>query len=219
LIHSVSQSVIIIIIIMPTSSSFDKQIEETIPALFYMFAGSDDSQQSADVNNVTTFTLPDPAGKAGGACTSALLQTLYRDEEDTTIDLSWTETLAAMAEKIKEIGLPQTPTLSSSRMININDTLRIVPDDFDPAVNTKRAMLIGINYTGEAGALTGCHNDVRNMKDFLIAVCGFEREQMLILMDDDKHHVPTKEMIMDGFRKLVELSEEGDVIFIQFSGM
>ena len=198
--------------------SFDEQVETAIPALFYMFAGSEDRQQSADVSNVGTFTLPDPAGKAGGACTSALLQVLYRDEDDEEIDLSWTETLDAMREKIQEIGLPQVPQLSSSRLIDVNEPMRIVPDDFDEEVNTKRAMLIGINYVGEQGELTGCHNDTRNMKDFLIQVCGFQRENMLILMDDGKHHQPTKEMIMSGFHKLAEISEPGDVIFIQFSG-
>jgi hypothetical protein len=37
-------------------------------------------------------------------------------------------------------------------------------------------------------------------------------------MDDGKHHEPTKKIIMDGFRRLVEISEPGDVVFIQFSG-
>ena len=198
--------------------SYDDQVESAIPALFYMFAGSEDKQQSADVSNVGTFTLPDPAGKAGGACTSALLQVMYRDEDDEEVDLSWTETLAAMREKIKAIGLTQIPQLSSSRMIDVDEPLRIVPEDFDEEENTKRAMLIGINYVGESGELTGCHNDTRNMKDFLMEVCGFERENMLILMDDGKHHEPTKQLIMDGFRKLAEISEPGDVIFIQFSG-
>jgi metacaspase-1 len=41
---------------------------------------------------------------------------------------------------------------------------------------------------------------------------------MLILMDDGKHHMPTKHMIMEGFRKLVEISEPGDVVFVSFSG-
>ena len=57
-----------------------------------------------------------------------------------------------------------------------------------------------------------------NMKEFLINVHGFERENMLILMDDELHHQPARQLIMDGFRRLTEISEPGDVIFIQFSG-
>jgi hypothetical protein len=198
-----------------SSSSFDEGIETEIPALFFMFSASDDSQQACDIDNVASFTLPDPAGKSGGACTSALLQVLYNDEEDVQVDLSWVETLNEMHQKLIDIGLPQVPQLSSSRMIDLEETLQIVPDGYE---GTKRAMLIGINYTGEPGALTSCHNDVRNIKDFLIKVHDFQREDMLILMDDGKHHEPTKKMIMDGFKRLVDISEPGDVVFIQFSG-
>jgi hypothetical protein len=34
-----------------------------------MFSGCEDAQTSADVSSVGDFQLPDPAGKAGGACT------------------------------------------------------------------------------------------------------------------------------------------------------
>ena len=195
--------------------SFDDEVEEAIPAMIYMFSGADDSQQSTEVSNVKTFTLPDPAGKAGGACTSALLQTLYRDEEDDDIRYTWAETLELMREKIEDIGLSQQPQLSASRPIDVDEELHIVPPDCQ---GTKRAMLIGINYEGEPNSLTGCQTDARNMKDFLVRVHGFERENMLILMDDGKHHAPNKQLIMDGFRRLTEISEPGDVIFIQFSG-
>lgn len=163
-----------------------------------------------------TFELPDPAGKAGGACTSALLQTLYRDEDEDDIRYTWAETLELMREKIEEIGLNQQPQLSSSRPIDVNEELHIVPPDCE---GTKRALLVGINYEGEHNALTGCQKDARNVKEFLINVCGFERENMLILMDDGKHHQPTKQLIEDGLTRLAEISEPGDCIFFQFSGM
>jgi len=195
--------------------SFDDAVEAAIPAMIYMFSGAGDSEQSAEVSNVKTFTLPDPAGKAGGACTSALLQTLYHDEGDDDIRYTWSETLELMREKIEDIGLTQQPQLSSSRPIDVNEEIHIVPPD---CRGTKRAMLIGINYVGEKNALTGCQTDARNIKEFLMNVHGFERENMLILMDDGKHHPPNREIIMDGFRRLTEISEPGDVIFIQFSG-
>lgn len=37
----------------------------------------------------------------------------------------------------------------------------------------KRALLIGINYTGSANALNGCINDVNNVKQFLISLYNF----------------------------------------------
>ena len=121
-----------------------------------------------------------------------------------------------MREKIEEIGLHQQPQLASSRHIDVNEEIHIVP----PHCNgTKRALLVGINYVGEKNALTGCHKDARNMKDFLIDICGFERENMLILMDDDKHHFPTKKLIEDSLLKLAEISEPGDCISFLFSGM
>ena len=41
--------------------------------MVFMISGCEDSQTSADVSNVSSFQLPDPKGRAGGACTSALL--------------------------------------------------------------------------------------------------------------------------------------------------
>ena len=48
-----------------------------------MISGCEDSQTSADVSNVSEFSLPDPAGRAGGACTSTLLNILYKDCKQT----------------------------------------------------------------------------------------------------------------------------------------
>ena len=56
-------------------------------------------------------------------------------------------------------------------------------------VGNKRALLIGINYVGQKGALKACHNDVNNIKDFLCDLHGFQERDMLILMDDGKQHL------------------------------
>lgn len=196
-------------------SDFDDNVAKAIPAEIYMFAGASDSQQSTEVSNVKSFELPDPAGKAGGACTSALLQTLYRDEEEDNIRYTWAETLELMREKIESMDLNQEPQLSTSRPIDVDEELHIVAPDSE---GTKRALLVGINYVGEPNALTGCQKDTRNVKEYLIDVCGFERENMLILMDDGKHHQPTKQLIQDALVRLTEISEPGDSIFFQFSG-
>ena len=48
-----------------------------IKAKVFMISGCKDSQTSADVSNIQQFSLPDPNGKSGGACTSALLKGTY----------------------------------------------------------------------------------------------------------------------------------------------
>mmetsp|Transcript_47002 Transcript_47002/g.114685 ORF Transcript_47002/g.114685 Transcript_47002/m.114685 type:complete len:423 (+) Transcript_47002:103-1371(+) len=214
-------------------STYDDQVDEVIPGMIYMFAGAEDSQQAFDVSSDAdgTFELPDPAGRSGGACTSAFLQALWRDDDDDEGGrYTWAETIALMRDKIEEIGLSQVPQLSTSKPIDIHEEICITAppendDDYDDEEyeagsggGTKRAMLIGLNYTGEDNALTSCHNDVRNMKDFLMSVHGFERQNMLILMDDGQHHEPTKQLIMDSFTRLCQISQPGDSIFIQFSG-
>ena len=41
---------------------------------------------------------------------------------------------------------------------------------------------------------------------------------MLILMDDGRHHPPTKRNIEDAFKRICEYSQDGDVVFIHYSG-
>ena len=82
----------------------------------------------------------------------------------------------------------------------------------------QRAVLIGINYTGQSGQLTGCHNDVHNVSKYLTEVQGFRKENITILMDDGRHKAPTKAAIMNGFKRVVKESKDGDVVFIHYSG-
>ncbi|KAG7367578.1 caspase domain containing protein [Nitzschia inconspicua] len=197
--------------------SFDKLAEASVPATsIYMFSAADDVGQSYGISNVDKDELPDPSGKSGGACTSALLQTLWRDDEDEEdVQYSWADTLQMMREKMEEMGLTQTPQLSAARPIDANEEICITPPK---CKGVKRALLIGINYTGESNALNSCHSDVRNVKEYLIQFQGFQRENMLIMMDDGNHHEPNKQLILDSLRKLCEISKSGDCIFFQFSG-
>jgi hypothetical protein len=73
----------------------EEEIKKLIPAEFFMISGSHDSQTSADVYNVNKFELPNPAGKAGGACTSALLQVLYKEGQASDA-MSWVDLLRKM---------------------------------------------------------------------------------------------------------------------------
>ena len=194
-----------------------RALEEEIPAEWFMFASSADHQQSNEVYNVgNTMNLPDPNGREGGACTASFLQACYRDERDTSVDLSYVGILRQMRDAMRELGFDnQQPQLSCSREIDINQTMHIVPPG---CVGNKRALLIGINYVGQKGALKACHNDVRNVKNFLMNLHGFQERDILCLMDDGEHKMPTRKNILTGFRILTSRSKPGDVVFVLFSG-
>ena len=115
---------------------------------------------------MATFQLPDPAGRAGGACTSAMLQVVYADHHKTEEDLSFQDTLLKMRAILRQGGFSQIPQMTSSRPLDIHTTFDLVPESC--ADGTRRALLIGINYTGHSqGVLSGCHNDVLNMVEYI----------------------------------------------------
>lgn len=84
-------------------NDYAASIQKAIPAEWHMISGSHDSQTSADAYNVGKFQLPNPAGKAGGACTSALLQVLYRDGHEAGA-MSWVEALRKMRVVLNGMG-------------------------------------------------------------------------------------------------------------------
>jgi hypothetical protein len=137
---------------MPTDA---ERIAQAIPAEFHMISGSQDRQTSADVYNVNKFELPNPAGKAGGACTSALLKVLHQHRSGggggAGTTMSWVECLRRMRAELRRMGYDQVPELTSSRMIDVNKPMHIVPSH---CTGRRRAILIGINYTGQQGQCT-----------------------------------------------------------------
>ncbi len=88
-------------------------------------------------------------------------------------------------------------------------------------IPTKRALLIGINYFGQNGQLSGCHNDVDNMKNYLKS-CGFT--EFAILKDskiDPKHLLPdcpTKDNIIAAMRESIRKTQAGDHLYVHYSG-
>eukprot|EP00567_Pseudictyota_dubia_P004496 CAMPEP_0197439730 /NCGR_PEP_ID=MMETSP1175-20131217/6402_1 /TAXON_ID=1003142 /ORGANISM="Triceratium dubium, Strain CCMP147" /LENGTH=352 /DNA_ID=CAMNT_0042969695 /DNA_START=98 /DNA_END=1156 /DNA_ORIENTATION=+ len=193
----------------------DYLAQSAIPAEVRMISGCQDSQTSADVSNVATFQLPDPAGRAGGACTSALLKTLYADQKKPDEDLSFQDVLMSIRETLSSGSYTQIPQLSSSRRLDIETPFHIVPEG---STGVRRAVLIGINYVGQQGELSGCHNDVLNIKDYIMDVHGFEEQNITVIMDDGYHPNPTRANIIAAYTQLVADSEPGDVCFCHYSG-
>jgi len=200
-------------------NDFDQKAEEAIPSEVHMISGCHDSQTSADVSNVGNFQLPNPQGKSGGACTAALLATLYEaDRNGTTESMSWVALLRSMRSNLLEKGFDQVPQLTSSRMIDVNKPFKILNDSDPYGSATKRAVLIGINYVGQNGELSGCHNDVRNMKEYLLNKLGFMDYNMTILMDDGYSQNPTRWNIINAYKDIVSKSQSGDTVFLHYSG-
>ena len=101
---------------------------------------------------MASFSLPDPAGSAGGACTSAMLRILYKDHHDTSADLTFQQVLLAMREDLSKGKFTQIPQLSASRPMDLDTKFDLVPEK---CTGTKRAVMIGINYIGQQGELRG----------------------------------------------------------------
>lgn len=49
-------------------------------------------------------------------------------------------------------------------------------------------------------------------------VHAFEEENMTILLDDNEHAEPSRENIMNAYAQIVADSQEGDVVYLHYSG-
>ena len=110
-----------------------------------------------------------------------------------------------IADKTKGIKLPVKPTIPSTP---------IVPH----IQGTKRALLVGINYTGTENQLNGCINDIKNIKNLLVNNFSFLDVNIIVLTDDNANAKPTKKNIMDKINYLVSITKAGDELFMHYSG-
>lgn len=56
------------------------------------------------------------------------------------------------------------------------------------------------------------------MKKYIMDVHGFEEENIQILMDNGEDEDPTYENIINAYKRVVAESEDGDAIFLHYSG-
>ena len=56
------------------------------------------------------------------------------------------------------------------------------------------------------------------MKNYIMDVHGFEEENIVILMDDGENIEPNYENIINAYKTVVSQSEDGDAIFLHYSG-
>ena len=195
-----------------SSSEFARQSEQLIPAEVRMISGCHSEQTSADVAHVGAVAqLPNPAGRAGGACTSALLDILY-SKQNQKITLQ--QVLLDLRQSLTGSGFDQIPQLTSSRPLDLQDT----PFSLVGGQGTRRAVLVGINYRGQDGQLSGCHNDVFNVKQYIMNVHGYQEHNILVLVDDGQHRHPTRDAIILALKQLVVQSQAGDSVYFHYSG-
>jgi len=212
------------------TTDYDEKVEEEIPGDVYVFAVIDDEENESMpeiISHVDEYELPENFVRerkvGGGVCTYALLRALesLKSKESTRKQkMTWADALEFMHHELEEEGGRQSlPTLSTSRAVDIHaENIRMVSASTH---GTKRALLVGAHYQDEEDEnvwLASCHTDVRRMRSHLIHEEGFEKRNILVLMDDDQHHEPTKGIILDALERMCQLSEEGDSIFFHFSG-
>ena len=78
----------------------------------------------------------------------------------------------------------------------------------------KKALLVGINYTGTSNELFGCINDVNCIKE-RISSKGFTSINTITDLTTKK---PTKDNILREFKSLLVNSQAGDLLFFLYSG-
>ncbi|KAI8596422.1 caspase domain-containing protein [Dissophora ornata] len=111
--------------------------------------------------------------------------------------------------------VPESKPIRATEFKNL-DGIRVPLSD---CTGKRRALLIGINYTGRGNQLHGCVNDTAVMKAFLLEV-GFPKENIRVLTDDQvgTPWLPTRENILNNLKWLIHGAQKNDSYFLHYSG-
>ncbi|KAK0631104.1 peptidase C14, caspase domain-containing protein [Bombardia bombarda] len=88
----------------------------------------------------------------------------------------------------------------------------------------KKALIIGINYTGSDHELNGCINDAMNVRDFLVNDRGFSADggDIVIMTDAPENEgtpfYPTTANMLAAFKWLSSRNRPGDIVWLSYSG-
>jgi len=106
-------------------------------------------------------------------------------------------------------------TLQKALNVTISNIKNFIPKPITISTNVnKKALLIGINYTGTSNQLQGCINDTNSIKD-LIVKKGFSNVNILTDLTTKK---ATKLNILEEFKNLLQNSQKGDFLLFFYSG-
>jgi hypothetical protein len=87
-------------------------------------------------------------------------------------------------------------------------------------ISNRKALLIGILYTGMDGELKGCVNDVINLKEWLMSEHGFKPSEITMMTEasDSQDLIPSYDNILREIGKLVASTDANSVRFFTYSG-
>lgn len=87
---------------------------------------------------------------------------------------------------------------------------------------SKRALLIGINYTGTNSQLNGCINDVHNIREYLLSQWGFSPSDIQMLTDVPENrgtrNYPTKDNILSAMSEFARHATSQSRMVFHYSG-
>lgn len=99
----------------------------------------------------------------------------------------------------------------------------VMTSSFRPS-GRKKALLVGINYRGTPAALRGCVRDVTFVHHLLVSKFNFKAKDFVVLTDEStgipgvRKGPPTRKVILDSIKWLVDGSRAGDSLWFSFSG-
>ncbi|CAL1710500.1 unnamed protein product [Somion occarium] len=91
---------------------------------------------------------------------------------------------------------------------------------YSKCTGKRKAVCIGVNYTGQQFELRGCVNDAKNVHRFLTRYHHYRDEDIVLLTDDSNNPraQPTKANIIDAMKWLVRDAQPDDSLFFHYSG-
>lgn len=192
-------------------TTFSDQSHCLVPADFIIVSSAHVQEIGDDTAIITPArSLPDTKGISSGSMTNAFIESFSSSNVPKTAK----QTMFDLHRKFETMGLSTIPQITSSRLLDVRNAFFQLSKGY----GVKRAVLVGINYIGQKGQLSGCHNDVKNMKTYIETVHKFEPNNIEVLMDDGMNTKPTRENLFRALSKLVQESKEGDSVFFHFSG-
>lgn len=206
--------------------NFEEEARMVFPGNVFMISGCKDSQTSADISSTSDLRelkkssiwsdVPEQDDHPGGACTQTFQVVLHNAQYSSQV-MTWATALTTLRAHLGKLSFPQVPHMSTSKDINLKETPFTVINPNNTESSLRKALLVGINYTGTEFELAGCHHDVWTQKKYLLSQ-GFHEDNILCLVDDESHQQPTGQNIIQAMRWLVEGSQQDSSLFMHFSG-
>lgn len=171
--------------------------------------------------------------------TSANELSIYKQNRIKELTNAYNSNITKLNNTLKNnLNITQKTRLSNSvkqlqfnTLLNqFNNNIKILKDNYNKNVSIinnfvpnkititgkKKALLIGINYTGTSNELYGCINDMNSIKERIMQN-GFN-ESDINMLTDNASIKPTKSNILSAFTNLLKGAQPGDFLFFGYSG-